>query len=114
MNVEEMTAEELMEAAAAKAEEQSSVTSTTRTVEIDGVNVIIDTKRLQTWKAFQYIKTIDNGSAVEQVNAAVAFAEFVSDWSEEQIVEHLGGDDATTQAVVAFAMQIVSAAYPKN
>ena len=38
----------------------------------------------------------------------------VSDYSEEDIVEAMGGDDASVLDVVTFAMGIIQGAYPKN
>ena len=58
--------------------------------------------------------TIEDGSDIEKVNAAVEFATFVSNYTENDIVEAMGGDDASVMDVVTFAMGIIQGAYPKN
>ena len=113
MNVEDMSAEQLMAAAEAKAGEESPAPST-REVEIAGHRVVIDIAKLQTWRAFKLIRKIDSGNDLEKVDGAIAFAEFVSDKDEDDIVEMMGGDDATTVDVVQFAMSILTECYPKN
>lgn len=113
MNVEDMSAEQLMAAAEAKAGEQSSAAST-REVEVFGHRIVIDITKLQTWRAFKLIRMIDNGNEVEKVDGAVEFAVMVSDKTEDEIVEMLGGDDATVMDVVQFAMAIIMECAPKN
>ena len=89
-------------------------TSSTIEVEVGGRTVKVDRNRLTSWKAFKLVRIIDDGSDIEKVDAAVQFAALVSDYSEEDIVEAMGGDDASVLDVVTFAMGIIHGAYPKN
>ena len=83
-------------------------------VEVLGHQVNIDMGRLQTWRAFKLVRKIDEGNDLERIDAAVAFAELVSDKDEDAIVEMMGGDDATIMDVVGFSLAIIQAVYPKN
>lgn len=115
MNAEEMTAEQLMELAQAKAAGDELAASSSRVVDIDGVKVTIDVAKLQSWNAFNLIRGIENDeNQLSKIDAAMRFVEYVSDFDEEAIVQHCGGDDAAASVVVAFAMRIIQGCYPKN
>lgn len=88
--------------------------ATVEDVEVMGHRVKVDMGRLQTWRAFKLVRLIDEGNDLERIDAAVAFAELVSDKDEDEIVEMMGGDDATIMDVVAFSLAIIQAVYPKN
>lgn len=92
----------------------NSPSSSTIEVEVSGHTVVVDQNRLTSWRAFKLVRTIEDGSDIEKVNAAVEFATFVSNYTENDIVEAMGGDDASVMDVVTFAMGIIQGAYPKN
>lgn len=110
-NVEDMTAEQLMQAAADKAGTDAPASSTV--VEVEGAAVTINTAMLNSWKAFQLLRKLNNSDNVAQIDAAMEFASLISDYDEGAILAHYG-EDASIESVVGFAMQIIAAAYPKN
>lgn len=114
MELEEMSREQLIEFASAKAGEESPVPSV-RKVEVDGMEVTVYTERINTWKAFRLMRRIGTTFDVDSAFAMFEFLEYVTDATEDAIVAHLGGDEKSTIVEVAtFASKILAECAPKN
>lgn len=112
MNVEEMSAEQLMALAQTKAEHVSA--TSTRTVEVDGLVVHVDDTKTKGWNAFRILSGVVGEVTPEAVDAMMAFIDLVTDTNEQAIIEHCGGDTATIEDVLRVASTIVEECYPKN
>lgn len=115
MRAEDMTAEQLMELAAAKAGAEEVPASSTR--EVDGLSFEVDERRMRSYRALRLMRAIvaqDGEFSVEALDAMIAFIEYVTDLDEDAIVEHCGGDEAPMEAVVALVARICAGLYPKN
>ncbi len=87
----------------------------TRTIEIDGFNVTIDTAKTGSWAAFKLLKKAREATdELEQFAALCELVEYATDASEEKVVKHLGGDNAPMLEVVSLIAKIASECYPKN
>lgn len=87
----------------------------TRTIEIDGFNVIIDTAKTGSWAAFKLLKKAREATdELEQFAALVELVEYATDATEDKVVKHLGGDSAPMLEVVGLMAKIASECYPKN
>ena len=87
----------------------------TRTIEIDGFNVTIDTAKTGSWAAFKLLKKAREATdEIEQFAALVELVEYASDATEDKVVKHLGGDSAPMLEVVSLMAKIASECYPKN
>lgn len=87
----------------------------TRTIEIDGFNVTIDTAKTGSWAAFKLLKKAREATdELEQFAALVELVEYATDATEEKVVKHLGGDSAPMLDVVNLMAQIAEGCYPKN
>lgn len=87
----------------------------TRTIEIDGFNVTIDTAKTGSWAAFKLLKKAREATdELEQFAALVELVEYATDATEEKVVKHLGGDLAPMLEVVGLMAKIASECYPKN
>lgn len=110
-----MTAEQLMELAAAKAGAEEVPASSRR--EVDGLAFEVDEKRLKSWRALRMMRGIvgnGEGFSVEALDAMLGFIAYVTDLDEDAIVEHCGGDEAPMEDVVALVARIAAEIYPKN
>ena len=116
MNVEDMTAEQLFEAAAAKAGVDTPATSTsTKTVEVDGHEIVVDIAAVQSWPAFKVMQKIYSGdSDMDRANGMLALIELVTDVDEARLLEMAGGQNAPFIAVLTMASKILAAIFPKN
>ena len=87
----------------------------TRTIEIDGFNVTIDTAKTGSWAAFKLLKKAREATdELEQFAALVELVEYATDATEEKVVKHFGGDSAPMLEVVSLMAKIASECYPKN
>lgn len=87
----------------------------TRTIEIDGFNVTIDTAKTGSWAAFKLLKKAREATdELEQFAALVELVEYATDATEDKVVKHLGGDSAPMLEVVSLMAKIASECYPKN
>ena len=87
----------------------------TRTIDIDGFKVTIDTAKTGSWAAFKLLKKArETTDELEQFAALVELVEYASDATEDKVVKHLGGDSAPMLEVVSLMAKIASECYPKN
>lgn len=87
----------------------------TRTLEIEGLKVTIDTEKTGSWQAFKLLrKSFEADSDLEQFDVMIKLMEFATDQTEDSIVEFCGGDNAQFLDVVKIVSQIVAGCYPKN
>lgn len=108
MDVNELTADELRKLA----DEKSN--TATRTVDVGGLIVHVDTERCKSWKAFRIMSGINGEFDISTLSAMFDLIELVTDVDEDKIVEHCGGDDASLEAVAKTVSEIVAECYPKN
>lgn len=87
-----------------------------RTVEIDGDTWHVDDKKAKGWKSFELCGVLakKNADVFEQADAAFELIEYASDCTREAIIDKFGGDDASPQEVVKYALQLVAEIAPKN
>lgn len=111
MDAQEMTADELMELAKAKAGEPSPAAPA---VTVRGMQLAIDREKLASWKAFGMVEKMEAGEGLASARAAVDFACYVAGIDEAAIVEACGGEDAKTMDVLSFAREIIAACNAKN
>jgi len=83
-------------------------------VEIDGLKVEVDSRKASDWHAFNLIRKAQDANQFDQLSVMLEFIGYVTDQTEESIIEHLGGDTAQVADVVSLVAKIVSAATPKN
>lgn len=116
MEVENMTAEELYQLAAAKAgaTDDAAPANSTRHVNVDGLEVAINEKRVKSWRAFKMVSKLNGDLNPDSARLMLDFVSYVTDCDEDAIVEHCGGDDASMEDVIRTAAQIMNECYPKN
>ena len=77
----------------------------TRTIEIDGFNVTIDTAKTGSWAAFKLLKKAREATdELEQFAALVELVEYATDATEDKVVKHLGGDSALPRCSKSLAL----------
>ena len=81
---------------------------------IDGLTVNIDERKASDWHAFQLVRKANSASQLDQMAVMFEFLEYVTDQTEQSIIEHLGGDTAQVNEVVALVAKIVKEVTPKN
>lgn len=114
MNIEDMTAEQLMEAAKAKAGAETPASSM-RIINIDGMEVQIDTKAIHSsWKVFRLGTQVEEGDFAQNIGTMMEIIENITNVNEAMIVEHCGGDSATIEDVMGVVTKILTEATPKN
>lgn len=106
MDVNELSADELRKLADEK--------TTTRTLDIDGLVVHVDTEKCKSWNAFKIMSSIGIELDVHTMQKMIDFIELVTDVDEQTIIEHCGGESASFESVVLTVSKIVSECYPKN
>lgn len=111
MNAEEMSPEQLMELARAKAGE---VHEGVRVVDVGGLSVSIDDAKARSWQAFRLVSRITSDVTPETVDAIMGFLAMATDVDEARLVEHCGGESASIEQVLELAARILEACYPKN
>ncbi|MBR3326770.1 MAG: hypothetical protein IKG22_05545 [Atopobiaceae bacterium] len=83
-------------------------------VEIDGLQVEIDQTKASDWHMFSILRKTDGASSNEQIAIMFEAIEYMTDQTEQSIVEHLGGDTAQAADVLNIANRIIQAATSKN
>ena len=84
-------------------------------VEVRGVKVSVEVKKLKSWKAFRTVSKLESdASDFEKVDAALSFVSYVAGMDEDEIVQACGGDDAPVDAVIGFVTDVIAGCYPKN
>ena len=86
----------------------------TITVEVDGHKIKVDQDKTKSWKALRLIHSIEEEEDTGRVIALMSFVEYVSGMGETEILELLGGEDASVESVVGFATEFIGSCYPKN
>ena len=113
-DIDTMTPDELREALR-KAEEPEKG-STIRTVTVDGVDVTVDMAVVRGFETLMLMSQIyDEGESVENRTVAlVKFCKLVLGDSMPDILDHLGGERATTEAVMGFVGSVMRELKLKN
>ncbi len=83
-------------------------------VEIDGLEVKVDTTRASDWHAFSLIRKASGEDQFGQLAVLLELVEYITDQTEDTIVAHLGGDTAKAADVLSMVSNIIKAATPKN
>lgn len=81
---------------------------------IDGLKVEIDQAKASDWHMFSILRKADGASSNEQIAIMFEAIEYMTDQTEQSIVEHLGGDTAQAADVLGIANRIIQAATSKN
>lgn len=116
MDAEQMTADQLMELAQAKAG-GDVLPAAPRSVTVDGLEVHIYDGKLNTWESFKLLRAIREHTGdfdIDAFDALMAYVEHVTDATEERIVEHCGGADAPIERVVSTVAAIAAEITPKK
>lgn len=86
-----------------------------RTIDVDGLEVNVDTVKAGSWDAFKLLRKVREAKdELAQFDAAVELATYATDATEEKVVAHCGGEDAQFIDVVAAFSKIIAGCYPKN
>lgn len=87
-----------------------------RPIEVQGVTVNVDDAKRGTYKTMKLCGILSNPDAQPFERAAAVFelVEYISDTTEEAIVELCGGDYADAGEVMSFALAVISGAVSKN
>lgn len=88
-----------------------------RAVEVDGLTVSIDARRLASWHAAELIARIEDDSVPDgqKMPALVELYKFVAGDDFERILDHLGGPEVASYVeVVAFVSKVLEAVGSKN
>lgn len=105
----DLSYEELLEIAKAKAPETSA-----RTVDVDGLIVHVNDAAARSWKAFNIISEVDAELTPYSLRKMVEFIELVTDVDEAKMLETCGGELASVDDMATLAAKIVTYCYPKN
>ena len=81
---------------------------------INGLSIEIDEAKASDWHMFSILRRSEGASQYEQVSLMFEAIEYMTDQTEESIVEHLGGETAQVADVIKMASEIVKAATVKN
>lgn len=87
-----------------------------RPVEIQGDTVNIDDSKVQTWRAFELCSALSDpdASPFAKFDAAFELIGYATDTDKGRIVDSLGGDEASLEAVTKYAFELVGEIIPKN
>lgn len=101
---------------AAKNPAVAAATSPLRPAVIQGDTIGIDDAKAGTWKAFKLTGVISNpdNEPFQRLQAMFELIEYATDTDEDTIVDKLGGDEADPNAVMAYALEVISAIASKN
>ena len=86
------------------------------TVVVNGHEVHVSTEAATSWAAFRLLRTLSAESAdnIAKMDAALRYAQLVSNLDEDGLVEVAGGQDVQISDVMDVVAQIIAAASPKN
>lgn len=77
-----------------------------RTVNVDGLDVTVDLKAARGWNALLLFAKMqqaqEDGDTATAILAFTQYCDVIMHDSMPQIIEHLGGDSASVEAVVSF------------
>lgn len=114
-DIDTMTPDELREALR-NAEREPEKEGNIRTVNVDGVDVTVDMAVVRGFGSLMLMSQIyDEGESVESRTVAlVKFCKLVLGDSMPAILDHLGGERATTEAVIEFVGSVMTELKLKN
>lgn len=81
---------------------------------IQGLKVEIDTGKAADWHTFTLLRKANDLDQFGQFAVLMEIIEYITDQTEQSIVEHCGGDTAQASDVIALVSDIIKAATPKN
>ena len=81
---------------------------------IHGPTVEIDTGKAADWHTFTLLRKANDLDQFGQFAVLMDIIEYITDQTEQSIVEHCGGDTAQASDVIALVSDIIKAATPKN
>ena len=114
MNLEDMSREELIEAAKKAGGETPAASDRYKTVEVDGLEVTVDMDKVRSWNMFKLVSQLDGELDARTVGLMFDIIKLATDVDEDAIVDHCGGDAASMEDVVRTASLIIAELYPKN
>ncbi|MDD6706760.1 MAG: hypothetical protein PUE29_10475 [Olsenella sp.] len=84
-------------------------------VEVDGFEVAVDVRRVTAWKTAKLVAAVqDDGlGSTERLNASIELVDFLLGDSAYSVLDHLGGDMAQTEDVIAFVSKLMEKISPK-
>lgn len=84
-------------------------------VEVDGFEVAVDVRRVTAWKTAKLVAAVqDDGlGSTERLNASIELVDFLLGDSAYSVLDHLGGDMAQTEDVIAFVSKLIEKISPK-
>ena len=84
-------------------------------VEVDGFEVAVDVRRVTAWKTAKLVAAVqDDGlGSTERLNASIELVDFLLGDSAGSVLDHLGGDMAQTEDVIAFVSKLMEKISPK-
>lgn len=111
-DIDNMTPEEMRAALHAAEKPEGDV----RTITVDGIPVTVDMRVLRGFESLMLMSEIyDEQNPVDKRTVAlVRFCKLVLGDSMGDILDHLGGETATTEEVMRFVGQVMSEAQLKN
>lgn len=111
MEAENMTAEELMELAAAKQPKEES-----KLITVGGHEFKVYPSRFMHWKAFRLVALMDDTevSEFQKIDAALALVTYVTDMTADEFIERLGGDTTNVKEIMTACAEIIAEVAPKN
>lgn len=124
-DAESMTPEELIRLAQEKSggialvqdasAEAPKASPSVQHVEVDGFEVAVDVRRVTAWKTAKLVAAVqDDGlGSTERLNASIELVDFLLGDSAYSVLDHLGGDMAQTEDVIAFVSKLMEKISPK-
>lgn len=84
-------------------------------VAVDGFEVAVDVRRVTAWKTAKLVAAVqDDGlGSTERLNASIELVDFLLGDSAYSVLDHLGGDMAQTEDVIAFVSKLMEKISPK-
>lgn len=83
---------------------------------VNGVDIEIDRAAATSWDAFKLLRVLNDPESdnIAKMDAAIAYAQLVSGFGEDELVDMAGGGRAQIDEVMAVIAAIIEAATPKN
>lgn len=124
-DAESMTPEELIRLAQEKAggtvsahdaaADAPKASHSVQHVAVDGFEVAVDVRRVTAWKTAKLVAVVqDDGlGSTERLNASIELVDFILGDYAGSVLDHLGGDMAQTEDVIAFVSKLMEKISPK-
>lgn len=83
--------------------------------EVSGVEFDVIKERIESWRAFQLFKTVQQAEDnVVKIDAVMEIACYITDMQLDEFIDKCGGVDVPIMKIIETASTLIAQAYPKN